>query len=278
MTAHTLERRRSLPGTIDPRIDARRKAVARDRGRRRRTVAATIGVVLLVVAAAWGVTRSALLDLDHLRVEGAERTGVEAVVAATRLHDGDQLLDVDTEAVRDRILALPWVADASVRVEWPGGLRVRVSERSPLAVVRTGEATGLLVDGSGRVLGPATGLEGLPVLEGVPVGEPGSELGPSASGALELVALLPPGVRSRTDAVVLTPTGELELRARPGGVVRFGPPTRLPEKVLAAQTLFAQVDDVFVVEWDVRVPGSPTVRRAAPAPAADATGAPAGDD
>jgi cell division protein FtsQ len=278
LTARTLERRRSEPGRIDPRIDARRKAVARARGRRRRTLAVVLGVAVLAVAGAWGLGRSALLDLDELTVEGAERTGVEAVVAATGVRDGDQLIDIDVDATRARILALPWVADASVQVDWPGALRIRVSERSPLAVARTSASTGMLVDGAGRVLGPATGLEGLPVLEGVPVGEPGTDLGPASAGALELIAILPPGVRSRTDAVVVTPAGELELRARPGGVVRFGPPTRLPDKVLAAQTLFAQVDDVFVAEWDVRVPGSPTVRRAAPAPAPDRAAADAGDD
>lgn len=271
MTARTLERQRGGPG-VDPRIRARREAVARDRGRRRRRRLLGLGIAVLVVLAAWGVSRSPVLDLDELTVEGAERTGAETVLDATGLRAGDQLVDVDAGAVRARVVALPWVADASVRIDWPDAVRVRVRERSPLAVVRTGESTGVLVDRDGRVLGPATGLEGLPVIEGVVVGAPGTTLDGSVAGALELTGLLPPGVRSRTDAVVLTATGELELRARPGGVVRVGPPTRLAEKVLAIQTLFAQVDDVFVAEWDVRVPDSPTVRRAAPQPVDDAEG------
>jgi cell division protein FtsQ len=253
---------------VDPRIAARRRQVAALAGRRRQRRLLVLVVAFTAAALAWMVTRSPLLDVDDVTVEGAIHTPTEEVLAAAGAGPGDQLLDVDVDGARERLLVLPWVADASVAVDWPSAVRVSIREREPVAVARRADGTGWLVDAEGRVLAPARADERLVVIEGVEVGDPGDALDPAADGALALIAQLPPGVASRLEAVVVTPAGHLDgrTRAEPQGAVWFGPPTELAAKVATVQTLFAQVDDTEVSVWDVRVPGTGVVTRVPPQP------------
>ncbi len=60
-------------------------------------------------------------------------------------------LDVD-EATR-ALEALPWVDEAIVRRDFPSGVRIEITERLPIGILRFGQVEAL-VDASGRVLGP----------------------------------------------------------------------------------------------------------------------------
>lgn len=248
---------------VDPRIAARRRHVAALAGRRRLRRLLALVVVVTVAGSAWALTRSPLLDVDDVVVEGAVQTPTDEVLAAVGARPGDQLLDIDADAASDRLEALPWVADASVAVDWPSSVRVSVRERVPVALGWRADGTGWLVDAEGRVLGPARGGEALVAIEGVEVGDAGGALDPAAAEALALVGQLPPGVASRLEAVVVTPAGHLDARTRtePPAAVWFGPPADLPAKVATLQTLFGQVDDVDVLVWDVRAPGTGAVTR-----------------
>ena len=55
---------------------------------------------------------------------------------------------------------------------------------------------------------------------------------------------------------------QVELRLKPTGVVRLGPPDQLAQKMLATQTVLTQVDLTRLAVLDVRVPASPTITRA----------------
>ncbi len=281
MSVRSLTRPRSTAGdhggdVVDPRIAARRRHVASVAGRRRRRRLLAVVAVVTALALGWVVVRSPLLDVDEVTVDGALRTPTDEVLAVAGVLPGDQLVDVDTGAARERLLASPWVADASVSVDWPSAVRVSVQERTPIAVTWRDDGTGWLVDAGGRVLAPARGDEGLVGLEGLVVGDPGTTLDAGAAGVLELLAVLPPGSRSRLEALVLTPAGRLDGRTRdPEAAVWFGEPTELAAKATTLETLFAQVDDEAVLVWDVRVPGTGAVTRTPP-PAPPS--APDGDD
>ena len=67
-------RRSSRPTPIDPRIQARRIEVQRGVGRRRLQRLVDVGLVLAVAAGFALALRSPLLDVDAVRVAGAERT------------------------------------------------------------------------------------------------------------------------------------------------------------------------------------------------------------
>jgi cell division protein FtsQ len=69
----------------------------------------------------------------------------------------NSMLLVDIDAVRTRIKALPWVADASVSRRLPDTLRVIIHERVPIAVWQYQKRLAL-IDASGKLL-PTDHLE-----------------------------------------------------------------------------------------------------------------------
>ena len=84
---------------IDPRIRARRIAVAREQGRRRLRVVLVVLSLFVLFGTAWLVVQSPLLDVDHIVVTGIPPERVAAVIAASGVHRRDPLLLVSTGAV-----------------------------------------------------------------------------------------------------------------------------------------------------------------------------------
>lgn len=265
MSAPTLERpsagRGGVDADVDPRIAARRRSVETERRRRRGRRLLVVAVVALVAGGGWFLTRTALLDVDSMKVQGAVHETDDDVLGASGLHIGDQLVDIDGGAVARKVEQLPWVDGAKVDTGLDGVVTITVTERVPVATVADPEGGRHLVDASGRLLGPAEGdTAGLASIEGVTPGEPGATLD-GAEGALQAMAALGPGVRSRVTAAVVGPDGALALKLNPEGVVMLGPPTELAAKAAALTTTMGQVDQRRLVSIDVRDPGNPVVVR-----------------
>ena len=257
------EARRRPPSKIDPRIRQRLIEVRRSEGRRRLRVLLTLGGLVLFGVTSWGLTRSPLLDVDHLRVDGAIQTPAAQVLAVAGLRPGMAMTDVAAGAAARRIRALPWVRAVHVERRWPSTVTVHVLERVPVAAA---PATGgvALVDRQGRVLAvTAAPPPDRPMLTGLPpAGAPGSMLAGRVAELLAVAQALPPAVVPRVAGVAAAAGGEVELRLRPQGVVKLGAPEQLPEKMVAIQTVLAQVDLSRLAVLDVRVPASPAITRA----------------
>jgi cell division protein FtsQ len=247
---------------MDPRIRQRRLDVQRRAGRRRLRLLLIVTAAVLLTVGIWVALRSSLLDVDRVRVIGAEHASPAAVVAASGVHRGDAMITVNGGAAARGIEALPWVASARVRRVWPGTVQVTVSERRAVAVTRANATSWAMLDGSARVLAwvPAAPADLFP-LEGLgAVPPPGSTL-PAARGLLAVRAALSPELAARSDALVAVGDGEVELRLNPRGTVEFGPAVDLPAKVRAAETVLASVDTRNLATLDVRLPASPVVTR-----------------
>ncbi|HUR18014.1 MAG TPA: FtsQ-type POTRA domain-containing protein [Acidimicrobiales bacterium] len=250
---------------IDPRIRQRRVQVRREEGRRRLHVLTASLSAGIVLAAAAGLTRSPLLDLDYVDVRGAERTPREVLLRETGLGGHPLMVEIHTDRIVRRAEALPWVMDATARRQWPGTVRVHVTERVPAAAVPvdSGRLWGL-IDVTGRILevGPAKPA-GLPVIGNVgEVGPPGSSIAPAAGASLEVAASLPEALRRRVADVATGPGGEVELQlVAPGGMVRLGPAEGLDQKYAALETLLEKVDLARLAVIDVRVPRAPVLTR-----------------
>ena len=258
--------RTSSPATIDPRIRARRIAVQRDVGHRRlrRLLAALGGVVVL--AAAWGLTRTPLLDVDRLEVRGASNTGTEAVVAASTLHRGAAMVTAPLGRAADRISVLPWVQTVEVHRRWPGTVVIEVTERRPVAYVPAPDGV-ILLDAERRQLAhvpsPPAGYVRLDVPAVRPkVGEPASAtIGP----VLDIAATIPKALVPRI--VSLRPeggggvSGTVRLRDGTEAGVLLGGSTQMGAKWLALATILDEADPVGLAQIDVRVPGAPALTR-----------------
>lgn len=249
---------------IDPRIRERRVEVARAAGRRRLRVVlaalAALGATGLVAAA----TRSPLLDIDHVLVDGAGRTGRAAVVRAAAVDAQPLMVEFDTAAAARRIEALPWVHSAEVTKEWPNRVAVRVVERVAVAALPAARGWAL-VDVDGRILavepapGSAVALAAPPARRRV-----GRVVPAHLRASLQVAAALAePGheaLRQAVDAVAAT-EDQVGLQLRGGGAVHLGPPTAVADKLTAAGTVLASVPPESVAVLDVRVPSAPVLRR-----------------
>ncbi len=91
------------------------------------------------------------------------------IAALSRVRVGDNLLDVDLQAIRDRLRAHPDIRDAVVSRRIPGGILIRVYERTPVAALYAGETRHVL-DEEGCVLSrkKACASRALPVIAGIP--------------------------------------------------------------------------------------------------------------
>lgn len=262
----TVEGRPRVP--IDPRIRQRRIAVKREEGRRRLRVLLSAAAAVVTGAAGWLLTRSPLLDVDRIRVEGVARARPADVVAAAGVRRGMAMTDVRDGTVAARVRRVPWVATARVRRDWPGTVVISVREREPVATVRAAGDGWMLVDRTGRFLAPVpTPVDTLVAIEGTPrAGRPGGRLAPSAMGALAVAAAIPPERVGQTRVVALLADGTVELRLAPvgpgpAGVVRFGPPERIREKLVAVYTVLDHTDRRGLAVLDVTVPEAPFVVR-----------------
>jgi cell division protein FtsQ len=243
---------------MDPRLRQRWVETRRREGRRRLRVAAGIVAVGLLGGASWAAARSPVLDVDRLVVEGAARSGA----GTSGVRRGQPMLDIDRGAAARKVSALPWVLRAEVRREWPDTVRIRVSERLPVAVTRANAGAWALLDRSARVLAVVPSPPpGLAVLDGLPeAAAPGTRLGARAAEGLGVVTALPPALGARVAAVEVGDEG-VSLRLAPVGEVRLGPPEALGDKLQAALTVLGVVDGRTVATLDVRIPAAPVLTR-----------------
>lgn len=74
------------------------------------------------------------LRVEKVLVEGRNRTDGKIILSRLGLEVGRPILDVDPEAARAELEALPWVRRASVERQLPGTVYIRLAEREPLAL------------------------------------------------------------------------------------------------------------------------------------------------
>ncbi len=248
-------------GAIDPRISARRTAVIRQQGRRRLRIL-LIGLVgAVVVVGAWFLLHSPLFSARSVSVVGAVHESAAQVKTASGLSSHTPLMDVDRGAVSARVEQLPWVKSAAVAVSWPDGVRIALTEETPLAVVPEAGGRWATVSADGRVLQVTSARPAGLRLLSVPQspGTPGSLL-PSRDGVGLLVSsTLPPSFAAQVTGVTVEPAGWVQLAMTTPVVIDIGAATQLEAKyedvssILAGATL--QSGDVI----DVSVPRAPTV-------------------
>jgi cell division protein FtsQ len=259
VSTRTLDR--ATGSDIDPRIAARRDAVEGENRRRRGRRWLVIVVLAAVLAGAWYITRTPLLDVDHIQVHGSGVTTDEEVLTASGIRNGEPLLEVDTSASAARVRELPWVDSATVVRNWNGLISITITERAPVAIVTGDTGTPMLVDRTGRVLGPDGPFDPIDiVVEGPVAGAPGATID-GAGGALEVASLLTEGVRSRVSSITTAPDGSILVHLKPQGVVIMGPPTNLAAKVASLRTAMAQVDQRDLASINVVNPSTPVFTR-----------------
>lgn len=159
-----------------------RRAEKRSRSRFRSV--AIVVAILAIVAACGGIYSSSLFSITRVEVVGVSHLTADHVRAIAAIPSDATLLRFPADAVSARVAADPWVAAVSVSRVFPNGMRIRVTERVPVATVDTGKGSWLL--DAQAVLITTTTVEAsssLPVITAVP--ELTVKAGPTTSPELQ---------------------------------------------------------------------------------------------
>lgn len=91
------------------------------------------------------------LTINEVFVIGRRETPPKQLLEALGAEQGSPILGLDIEAARERLLALPWIAEASVERLLPDMIVVRITERKPLALWQH-RGQFALIDANGQVI------------------------------------------------------------------------------------------------------------------------------
>jgi cell division protein FtsQ len=253
--AHGPAPRAARPGRVS--LTSAQRFARRVRARRRRRALIGSALVLALAGLAWATLRSPWATVQRVEVSGTHRVPASTVRAAAGTEIGHPMLLARTADVRARVGKLRLIRSVRVERHWPGTIRVRVVERTPVAALpsRTGFA---LVDVDGVVIDPGSvDPAGLPELQ-VALGASGV---PAMRGALGVLAQLPPAVSDRLLSIGARSPDGIWLRLREKGVkggvrVEWGSSAQTPRKAEVLTALLRQHADGY----DVRSPDQPALR------------------
>ncbi|MBI5238219.1 MAG: FtsQ-type POTRA domain-containing protein [Deltaproteobacteria bacterium] len=135
-----------------------------------RTMAALTSVPVIVFAS-WNAYRelkaSPFFAVREITVEGASAVTKGDVIVLSGIYEGQNMLSFDSDKAAEAIKKNPWITGADVRRRLSGGVRIKVAERRPAAIVKMDEL--YLMDTEGVVFKKLQSNEGfdLPVVTGL---------------------------------------------------------------------------------------------------------------
>lgn len=223
---------------MDPRIEARRKAV---REQRARGSMSRFLLVLVIVAlsglVAWTLLRAPLFSIRDLEIEGAVRADPVEALAAGGVAIGRPMVTADLGAATERLLTDPWIASASIVREWPDRIVVNLVERIVVGSVECSSGT-VAVAVDGTVLpnaDPALEAVGRIAISTIPCDSLAADRG--VAMALEFLAELPPRIAR---GITITAGVEGLVGTTDRYLIRLGAADRGAEK---ARALVAVLND-----------------------------------
>lgn len=259
------EERRAAQARATAIEEARREAKRRAFGRaEEKPTAAPRGVIRGLKVLMWSAVLAVLavgvgLLLYFTPIMSARATVITGLTALTEdevrqvaaVVPGTPLLQINTDAVAERVASIRRVASARVQREYPSTLRITVEERVPLVVKDYPDGPHLFDrDGVDFVTGPPP--PGLPYID---TASPGPR-DPATLAGLEVLTSLPPEVSGQVSRVEAPSVAAITLILFDGRKVVWGTTDRTQEKALKLAALLTQPGQTY----DVSSPDLPTVK------------------
>jgi cell division protein FtsQ len=231
----------------DPLASRRRLRWLRTRAR---TIVLVVLAGVVVVMSLYAVYLSSWLAAGKVDLTGVGLAEKGRVMRVARVPLGTPLARIDLDAIKARVENLAFVESASVSRSWPHAIAIKVTQRTPVAVVDRGSGLQEL-DRFGVVFGRRAAAGRLPLIHA------DATLGSDAlAGAGQVAGSLPPALNHRVRYVEIKSADDIELLLRNGQRVLWGSPTDSDQKAEVAQVLLRKK----VTLVDVSVPGRPSTR------------------
>jgi len=215
-------------------------------------------VLLLIVGGvafgSWAIGWSSLLGVRQVDVSGESRTTEQTIRTAGAVPVGRPLLRVDLGAIAHRVQKIPTVAHVEVSRVWPHTVRITVTERVPVAVVRRGSDL-RLIDATGVDFAGAPAGAPYPMLDVNLASAPAAD----AQAGLAVIHALPGALVRRLASVEVFDPTDVRLLLTDGTTVIWGSPDRTPDKAQVFTAL--ERTHGTATTFDVSAPDAPAVQR-----------------
>lgn len=176
------------------------------------------------------MANSAGMRIAEVSLSGQRQVSREDIFAAAGVTANSSLLFLDVAEAREKLEAIPWIAEATVRKLYPDRLQITVKEREAFALWQlNGKVSVIAADGTPLSAKVEPRLASLPFVVGAG----------AAAKAREFLAVLDrhPAIRDQVRASILVGERRWNLRLKSGIDIR------LPETdVEAALTTLARLD------------------------------------
>jgi cell division protein FtsQ len=192
-----------------------------------------------------------IMSARNVVVTGLGAVTQEEVWTAAAVAPGTPLLQIDTDAIAERVAAIRRVASARVQRQYPSTLRVTVIERVPVVVKDYPDGPHLF-DKDGVDFATAPPPPGVPFLDAE---NPGPS-DPPTKAALQVMTSLRPEVAAQVARIAAPSVAAITLQLTDGRQVVWGTTDRTEEKALKLAALLTQPGKTY----DVSSPDLPTVK------------------
>lgn len=118
-------------------------------------IANLAGVPAMAQAEVARMAADAGFEVKHVRITGTDRMDEREIYSRALAQRDRPMPQVEIEALREELLALPWVKDARVSVQLPATLAIDIVEREPHAVLDKPDRM-MLIDNEGVELAPVS--------------------------------------------------------------------------------------------------------------------------
>lgn len=192
-----------------------------------------------------------IMSARDIVVTGLGAVTQDEIIAAAAVAPGTPLLQVNTDAVAERVATIRRVATARVQRQYPSTLRITVVERTPVVVKDYPDGTHMF-DRDGVDFAVAPPPPGVPYLD---VENPGPNDAPTKA-ALQVMTSLRPEVATQVARISAQSVAAITLTLTDGREVVWGDTERTEEKALKLGALLTQPGHIY----DVSSPDLPTVK------------------
>jgi cell division protein FtsQ len=207
--------------------------------------------MLTVVAVAYLVMFTSVVGVRSVRVIGAKEISTDAVLKAAAIENGTPMVRLDADEAAARVAKLPRVFEVVVERSWPSTVEIIITERAPVAVLRSGTEIHL-VDSTGLDYAKVTTAPaGLPTLAMSNV-RPDD---PATKAAVTVLGAIPKQLKTQVTTITAKTRGDVRMTLTDGRVIKWGDARDNARKAAVLAPLLTRPGKTY----DVATPDFPTV-------------------